>query len=50
MDISDVHVNDKVCNDLTGCLGEQVRLTMVIGHALTEVMHKIEELHRRYDD
>jgi hypothetical protein len=47
---SDVYVNDKVHNDPTRQLGEQVRLTMAMDHALTEAMSEIEELHRRYDE
>jgi hypothetical protein len=43
-------VNDKVCNDPTGWLGEQVRLTMAMDHALTEAMREIEELHRCYKE
>jgi hypothetical protein len=43
-------VNDKVCNDPTGRLGEQVRLTMAMDHALTEAMREIEELHRCYKE
>jgi hypothetical protein len=46
----DVHVNDKVCNDPTGQLGEQVCLTMAMDCALTEAMHDIEVLHKRYDE
>jgi hypothetical protein len=47
--LSEVHVNDKVRNDPTGRLGEQVQLTMATDRALTEAMHEIEELHRLYD-
>jgi hypothetical protein len=43
-------VNDKVHNDPTGQLGEQVQLTMVMDRALTEAMHEIEELHWCYDE
>jgi hypothetical protein len=50
MDGFEFHVNDKVHNDPTRRLGEQVRLTMVMDHALTEAMHEIEELHRHYDE
>jgi hypothetical protein len=38
-DGSDVHVNNKVCNDPTGRLGEKVRLTLAMDRALTEAMH-----------
>jgi hypothetical protein len=50
MDGSDVRANDKVHNDPTRRLGEQVRLTMAMDRALTEAMHEIEELHRRCDE
>jgi hypothetical protein len=43
-------VNDKVRNDPTRQLREQVRLTMAMDRALTEAMHEIKELHRRYDE
>jgi hypothetical protein len=43
-------VNDKVRNDPAGRLGEEVRLTMAMDHALTKAMHEIEELHRHYDE
>jgi hypothetical protein len=49
-DGSEACVNEKVHNDPTGRLGEQVQLTMAMDHALTEAMHEIEELHRRYDE
>jgi hypothetical protein len=50
MDGSDVRANDKVHNDPTRRLGEQVQLTMAMDRALTEAMHEIEELHRRCDE
>jgi hypothetical protein len=50
MDDLDVCVNDKVCNDPTGQLGEHVRLTMAMDRALTEAMREIEELHMCYDE
>jgi hypothetical protein len=50
MDGLEAHVNDKVHNDPTGRLGEQVWLTMAMDHALTEAMREIEELHRCYDE
>jgi hypothetical protein len=37
-------------NDPIGRLGEQVRLTMAMDHALMEAMCEVEELHRRYDE
>jgi hypothetical protein len=43
-------VNDKVCNDHAGQLGEQVRLTMATDHTLTDAMREIEELHWCYDE
>jgi hypothetical protein len=49
-DGSNVRVNDKVSNDPTRWLGEQLRLTMAMDHALTEAMHEIEELHKCYDE
>jgi hypothetical protein len=49
-DGSDIRVNDKVHNDLTGQLGEQVWLTMAMDRALMEAMHAIEEFHRSYDE
>jgi hypothetical protein len=49
-DGSEVRLNDKVCNDPAERLGEQVRLTMAMDRTLTETMHEIEELHRRYDE
>jgi hypothetical protein len=48
MDGSDVHVNNKVCNDPTGRLGDRVRLIMAMDSSLTEAMHEIEKLHRPY--
>jgi hypothetical protein len=49
-DGSDIRVNDKVHNDHTGQLGEQVWLTMAMDRALMEAMRAIEEFHRSYDE
>jgi hypothetical protein len=46
----DVCVYDKVRNDSTGWLIEQVRLAMATDRALTEAMREIEELHKRCDE
>jgi hypothetical protein len=48
-DDSDVRVNNKVRNDPTGQLREQVHLTMAMDHALIEAIQEIEKLHMRYD-
>jgi hypothetical protein len=49
-DGSEVHLNDKVHNDPTRRLGEQVWLTMAMDRALTKAMHEIVELHRCFDE
>jgi hypothetical protein len=43
-------VNDKVHNDPSGRLGEQVRLTMAMDRVLTEAMREIEDVHKSYDE
>jgi hypothetical protein len=50
MDGSEVRVNDKLHNDPTGRLRQQVRLTMAMDRTLTEAVLEIEELHRCYDE
>jgi hypothetical protein len=44
-------VNNKVHNDPTGWLGEQVHLTMAMDHdALSAAIQEIEELYKHYDE
>jgi hypothetical protein len=50
MDGSEARVNNKMHNDPTGRLGEQLRLSMAMDRALIEAMGEIEELCRRCDE